>query len=163
LVPGVKLRSYCDQTLDLAGATEGAAVVIAHEWNSPALIASLGRQRLAGAPYTLLFHDTHHRAVSAPTEMQELALDGYDAVLAFGCAPAFTGCATRPAPARCSPHAASSMPAGCQIIVCLPRFRERASPCIFRAGPTSKRCPAFRPSACSRLWRAESRSRARPG
>jgi len=84
LVPGVKLRSYCDQTLDLAGATDGAAVVIAHEWNCPALIASLGRQRLAGAPYTLLFHDTHHRAVSAPTEMQELALDGYDAVLAFG-------------------------------------------------------------------------------
>ena len=40
---GGKLASFCDQTLDLAGATEGAALVIAHEWNSPALIASLGR------------------------------------------------------------------------------------------------------------------------
>jgi spore maturation protein CgeB len=59
-------------------------VVIVHEWNSPALIAAVGRQRLAGARYTLLFHDTHHRAVSAPAEMDELELDGYDAVLAFG-------------------------------------------------------------------------------
>jgi spore maturation protein CgeB len=39
---------------------------------------------LCGAPFTLLFHDTHHRAITAPQEMERLDLDGYDAVLAFG-------------------------------------------------------------------------------
>ncbi|MEA2936811.1 MAG: hypothetical protein QOC56_315 [Alphaproteobacteria bacterium] len=84
LVPGVKALSYRSDSFDLDQATDGADVVIVHEWNSPALIAAAGRQRLAGARYTLLFHDTHHRAVSAPAAMDELELDGYDAVLAFG-------------------------------------------------------------------------------
>jgi len=84
LVPGVSLRCYRSGQLDLDQATDGADVVIVHEWNAPALIAALGNQRLAGAPFTLLFHDTHHRAVTAPTEMDALELDGYDAILAFG-------------------------------------------------------------------------------
>jgi spore maturation protein CgeB len=84
LVPGVELRTYSDQKLDLDAATDGADVVIVHEWSPPTLIAALGHRRLAGARYQLLFHDTHHRAVSAPAEMDELELDGYDAVLAFG-------------------------------------------------------------------------------
>jgi spore maturation protein CgeB len=32
----------------------------------------------------LLFHDTHHRAVTAPGELAEFDLDGFDGVLAFG-------------------------------------------------------------------------------
>src|SRR5256885_4953726 len=79
LVLGVSLRCYRSGQLDLDQATDGADVVIVHEWNAPALIAALGNQRLAGAPFTLLFHDTHHRAVTAPTEMDALELDGYDA------------------------------------------------------------------------------------
>ena len=34
--------------------------------------------------FTLLFHDTHHRAVSDAAAMADLALQDYDAVLAFG-------------------------------------------------------------------------------
>ena len=49
---------------DLAALVEGADLVIAHEWNETALVARLGRMRAAGAPWLLLFHDTHHRAVS---------------------------------------------------------------------------------------------------
>lgn len=63
---------------------EGADLVIVHEWNDHALVAELGRLRTAGAPWTLLFHDTHHRAVSAPEEMRAFDLSGYDGVLAFG-------------------------------------------------------------------------------
>jgi hypothetical protein len=37
-----------------------------------------------GAAFTLLLHDTHHRAVSAPHELDAFDLDGYDGVLAFG-------------------------------------------------------------------------------
>jgi len=59
-------------------------LVLVHEWSDPALVAALGRARRRGARYTLLFHDTHHRAVSAPEEMARFDLTGYDGVLAFG-------------------------------------------------------------------------------
>jgi spore maturation protein CgeB len=63
---------------------DGADLVIVHEWNEPKLVAKLGRLRARGGHFTLLFHDTHHRAVSAPEEMRAFDLDGYDGVLAFG-------------------------------------------------------------------------------
>lgn len=69
---------------DLAALTDGADLVIVHEWNEPELIAAIGRLRAAGATFLLLFHDTHHRAVSAPEEMQRFDLSAYDGVLAFG-------------------------------------------------------------------------------
>ncbi|KZC03107.1 spore maturation protein CgeB [Methylobacterium sp. PvP062] len=59
-------------------------LVVVHEWSEPALVAALGAARRRGARYTLLFHDTHHRAVSAPAEMERFDLSGYDGVLAFG-------------------------------------------------------------------------------
>ena len=70
--------------LDLGEACAGADLVIVHEWNEPALVASLGALRLSGAPFTLLFHDTHHRAVSDPDAIRTFDLQGYDGVLAFG-------------------------------------------------------------------------------
>jgi spore maturation protein CgeB len=69
---------------------EGAAqawnadLVIVHEWNDPELVAAVGRLRARGGRFTLLFHDTHHRAVSAPHEMRAYDLSAYDGVLAFG-------------------------------------------------------------------------------
>ena len=63
---------------------DGADLVIVHEWNAPALVATVGRLRSAGGSFRLLFHDTHHRAVSAPEEMKAFDLSGYDGVLAFG-------------------------------------------------------------------------------
>ncbi len=69
---------------DLEAATDGADLVIVHEWNEPALVAALGAQRRAGARFTLLFHDTHHRAVSEPETMRRYDLSAYDGVLAFG-------------------------------------------------------------------------------
>lgn len=63
---------------------EGADLVVVHEWNEPGLVAALGRARKAGQIGTLLFHDTHHRAVSAPDAMRRFDLSGYDGVLAFG-------------------------------------------------------------------------------
>ncbi len=62
----------------------GADLVIVHEWNDHKLVARLGEARRRGAPYTLLFHDTHHRAVTAPAEMRAYDLSAYDGVLAFG-------------------------------------------------------------------------------
>jgi spore maturation protein CgeB len=63
---------------------DGADLVIVHEWNDPSLVAELGRLRARGARFTLLFHDTHHRAVSDPEAIRAFDLSGYDGVLAFG-------------------------------------------------------------------------------
>ncbi len=70
--------------LDLARACDGADLVIVHEWNDPALVAAVGRARAAGGGFRLLFHDTHHRAVSEPGAMRAYDLEAYDGVLAFG-------------------------------------------------------------------------------
>ena len=69
---------------DHEAALEGADVVVVHEWTDPRLVTRLGRARSRGARFTLLFHDTHHRAVSAEGEIGGLDLSGYDGVLAFG-------------------------------------------------------------------------------
>ncbi|WP_011582094.1 MULTISPECIES: CgeB family protein [Chelativorans] len=61
-----------------------ADVVIVHEWTEPALVAQIGRARARGGTFTLIFHDTHHRAVSAEPQIAELQLRDYDLVLAFG-------------------------------------------------------------------------------
>jgi spore maturation protein CgeB len=68
----------------MPAALDGADVVIMHEWNDPELVARLGRLRRNGANFVVLFHDTHHRAVSDPDAMRRFDLDGYDGVLAFG-------------------------------------------------------------------------------
>jgi len=84
LVPGLKVREYRLDSLDLDEALDGAEIVMVHEWNDPGLVADLNKRRAAGAGFTLLFHDTHHRAVSAPHEIGRFQIDAYDGVLAFG-------------------------------------------------------------------------------
>ena len=83
--PELRVSGY-DPDVDLAACVAGADVVIVHEWNEPWLVSGLGRLRARGGRFTLLFHDTHHRAVSAPGTIGGFDLDGYDAVLAFGAA-----------------------------------------------------------------------------
>lgn len=61
-----------------------ADVVIVHEWTDPELVARIGRARAAGGNFILLFHDTHHRAISATEAISALRLEHYDGVLAFG-------------------------------------------------------------------------------
>lgn len=70
--------------LDLDQALDGADLVIVHEWNAPDLVARIGAHRIRGGRYTLLFQDTHHRAVSEPAGIRAFDLSGYDGVLAFG-------------------------------------------------------------------------------
>lgn len=57
--------------------------VIVHEWNEPALAHLLVglRGRLG---FSLLFHDTHHRASSSPEQISAFCLREFDGVLAFG-------------------------------------------------------------------------------
>jgi spore maturation protein CgeB len=73
-----------DPDLDLEEVLADANVVIVHEWNDPWLVAAIGKVRRRGGRFTLLFHDTHHRAVSDPNAIRQFDLNGYDGVLAFG-------------------------------------------------------------------------------
>jgi spore maturation protein CgeB len=82
--PSLSVLRYDPAQPDLAQLTDGADLVIAHEWNPAALVSGLGKMRARGASFTLLFHDTHHRAVTDPGAMAGLDLSGYDGVLAFG-------------------------------------------------------------------------------
>ena len=82
--PSLRSRRYRARDLDLAEALEGVDVVIVHEWNDPELVASIGRLRAASGGFVLLFHDTHHRGMSRPGEIDRYDLSSYDAVLAFG-------------------------------------------------------------------------------
>ncbi|QOG23413.1 CgeB family protein [Bradyrhizobium sp. SEMIA] len=83
LFPGVAIRRY-DSCLDFDEALDGADLVIVHEWNSPDVIEQIGYRRAHGSRFTLLFHDTHHRAITAPDELAQFDLDAFDGVLAFG-------------------------------------------------------------------------------
>jgi spore maturation protein CgeB len=80
------LRStfYRPDRIHLDEALDGADVVIVHEWNDPDFVRRVGRHRASRGNYRLLFHDTHHRAVSAPQELGVYDLSNYDGVLAFG-------------------------------------------------------------------------------
>ncbi len=62
----------------------GANLVLVHEWTAPELVAAIGAVRKRGGRFVLLFHDTHHRAVSDPAALRRIDLSGYDGVLAFG-------------------------------------------------------------------------------
>src|SRR5260370_19540934 len=84
LVSGAAVHTYDVNQIDLDQAMDGADVAIVQEWNAPDLIAAIGRHRVGGALYTLLFHDSHHRSVPAPGDLDSFDLDGYDGVLAFG-------------------------------------------------------------------------------
>ncbi|MFL5350658.1 MAG: glycosyltransferase [Hyalangium sp.] len=82
--PAVRPHRYSLDRLDLESTVDGAELVIVHEWSEPELVRRLGKLRARGGRFRLLFHDTHHRSVTAPLDMARYALEHYDGVLAFG-------------------------------------------------------------------------------
>lgn len=82
--PRLNSIRYRPESLDLDDALEGAGLVLVHEWNSPELVARIGQYRLRRGDFLLFFHDTHHRAATAPHEISQFDLSHYDGVLAFG-------------------------------------------------------------------------------
>lgn len=85
--PLLKSESYDLATLDLDRALDSADLVLVHEWNDRALVRRIGEHRARNGNsggYRLFFHDTHHRAITAPDEMAAYDLSHYDGVLAYG-------------------------------------------------------------------------------
>src|SRR4051812_26931272 len=82
--PGQRSIQYELPTLDLNKALDEAELVIVHEWSDHDLVARVGQHRTTRGEYKLLFHDTHHRAITEPAAMAKYDLRHYDGVLAFG-------------------------------------------------------------------------------
>lgn len=81
--PQLNTNFYNQENPNLSAILEGADLVIMHEWNSHDFVKAVGeyhRQK----DFVLLFHDTHHRGVSAKKDMNAYDLSQYDGVLAFG-------------------------------------------------------------------------------
>jgi spore maturation protein CgeB len=81
--PDLQSETY-GPAFDHEAALDAADVVVVHEWTDPALVARIGQARADGGRFALLFHDTHHRAVTREGEIRALDLSAFDAVLAFG-------------------------------------------------------------------------------
>jgi spore maturation protein CgeB len=81
--PELRSARYDLRSLDLDRALDGADLVLVHEWSAAELVARIGDRRRSGG-FRLLFHDTHHRAVTDPSSMAAFDLRDYDGVLAFG-------------------------------------------------------------------------------
>jgi spore maturation protein CgeB len=82
--PALPVTRYDPSTLDLDRALDQASLVLVHEWNAHELVRRIGRHGARRREYVLLFHDTHHRSVSSPGDMDAYDLSAYDGVLAFG-------------------------------------------------------------------------------
>jgi spore maturation protein CgeB len=75
---------YRVANLDLDLALADADVVIVHEWNDRQLVRRIAEHRRGNNHYRLLFHDSHHRAVTAPEQIPVADLEAFDGVLAYG-------------------------------------------------------------------------------
>ena len=82
--PQLDSTRYNLEELDLGRALQDVDLAIVHEWNDPALVERIGAHRSQYGHYRLLFHDTHHRAVTRPEEIDKYDLTHFDGVLAFG-------------------------------------------------------------------------------
>ena len=79
-----QLSANLYETPDLKTILADADIVLVHEWNEPELVARIGSERQRSCRFILLFHDTHHRAMTARQTMESYDLRNYDGVLAYG-------------------------------------------------------------------------------
>jgi spore maturation protein CgeB len=82
--PQLTSHDYAPDDETLESWVDDADVVIVHEWTEASVLARLAAHRTRQARYLLLFHDTHHRAVSDPDALAALPIERCDGVLAFG-------------------------------------------------------------------------------
>ena len=81
--PTISTNFYTLDKLNLDEVLHQADLVLVHEWNDHELVRRIGEHRTQHS-YQLLFHDTHHRAVTERESMAQYDLRHYDGVLAFG-------------------------------------------------------------------------------
>ncbi len=81
--PLLNASFYNEEYPDYSSLLKDADMVIVHEWNNPNVVAEIGHLRKK-YNYILLFHDTHHRAVTDQSVMAEYDFTHYDGALVYG-------------------------------------------------------------------------------
>lgn len=82
--PHQKSSFYDPDNFDPAEFLHDPGLVIVHERNDPQVVKRIGEFKARNPKFTLLFHDTNHRSVTQPSEIQRFDLSYYDGVLTFG-------------------------------------------------------------------------------
>ena len=82
--PQLKSIFYEAENINLEELLSDQDLVIVHEWNDHSLVKAIGEYHAKTGQFKLLFHDTHHRAVTERASMEQYDLRHYDGVLAFG-------------------------------------------------------------------------------
>ncbi len=82
--PDISATRYDAASIDLEHELRDADLVLVHEWNEHDLVRRIGEHHARHRGYLLLFHDTHHRAVTDRESVARYDLRHYDGVLAFG-------------------------------------------------------------------------------
>ena len=82
--PHLKSTRYSPEHLQTGEWLDGVDLILVHEWNEPDLVAAIGEYRRRNGSVRILFHDTHHRALTAEQELSRFDLSNYDGVLAYG-------------------------------------------------------------------------------
>jgi spore maturation protein CgeB len=81
--PTLEAEFYAPAKPDYEYMLIDADLVIVHEWNEPELVATIGKLK-SKYGFKLIFHDTHHRAVSEVESMSKYDFSNYDGALVFG-------------------------------------------------------------------------------
>jgi spore maturation protein CgeB len=82
--PHLSSTTYSINDLRLAEWLDGVELALVHEWNDRRLIAAVGDYAKRNPDVRVLFHDTHHRAITAAHELARFDLTEYHGVLAYG-------------------------------------------------------------------------------
>ena len=82
--PHLASTQYHLEELKLSEWLDQVDLVIVHEWNDPRLVSGIGQYRRRNPAIRILFHDTHHRALTAQEELAHFDLNDYDGVLVYG-------------------------------------------------------------------------------
>jgi spore maturation protein CgeB len=82
--PRLTSTSYDLNDLDLDRRLGDTDLILVHEWNDLRLVSAVGDYRRKNPFVRLLFHDTHHRAVTAPEQLARFDLSQFDGVLVYG-------------------------------------------------------------------------------
>jgi len=82
--PQLKTSFYSEQGFQPEEFLDGVDLVLVHEWTAPAVVSKIGQYCRCSSSTRAFFHDTHHRAVTAPHELSRNDLSGYDGLLVYG-------------------------------------------------------------------------------
>jgi spore maturation protein CgeB len=82
--PHLSSTIYSIDDLRVAEWLDGIDLALVHEWNDPRLITAVGNYARRNPDVRVLFHDTHHRAITAAHELARFDLIEYHGILAYG-------------------------------------------------------------------------------